>query len=113
MKKSHLIDIIKEVLSEEGNVTGAVGPIATPYAFSKKGAGKNAATKQGERLGFKTVEKKKRPYNTKMFTYLDEMQTTTPHAFVAETQMENSDAVKHTEKLGYKKVKKLDKKKIT
>ena len=72
MKKSHLVDIIKEVLSEEGSMTGAVGPIATPYAFSKKGAGKNAATKQGERLGFKTVEKKKRPYNTKMFTYLDE-----------------------------------------
>ena len=72
MKKSHLVDIIKEVLSEEGSMTGAVVPIATPYAFSKKGAGKNAATKQGERLGFKTVEKKKRPYNTKMFTYLDE-----------------------------------------
>jgi len=72
MKKSHLIEIIKEVLSEEGSMTGAVGPIATPYAFSKKGAGKNAATKQGERLGFKTVEKKKRPYSTKTITYLDE-----------------------------------------
>ena len=111
MKKSHLVNIIKEVLSEEGSVTGGVGPIATPFAFSKKGAGKNAATKQGERLGFKTVKRPKRPSNTKMFDYLDEMQTTTPHAFVAETQMENSDAVKHTEKLGYSKVKKSDKKK--
>jgi len=72
MKKSHLIDIIKEVLSEEGSMTGAVGGYLTPKAFAKKGQGKNAATKQGERLGFKTVEKKKRPYNTKMFTYLDE-----------------------------------------
>tara|TARA_R110000868_G_scaffold141607_2_gene358223 strand:+ start:1782 stop:2120 length:339 start_codon:yes stop_codon:yes gene_type:complete len=112
MKKSHLVDIIKEVLSEEGSMTGAVGPIATPFAFSKKGAGKNAATKASEKmLGMKTVKRPKRPSNTKMFDYLDEMQTTTPHAFVAETQMENSDAVKHTEKLGYSKVKKSDKKK--
>ena len=87
MKKSHLIDIIKEVLSEEGNVTGAVGPIATPYAFSKKGAGKNAATKQGERLGFKTVKLKKRPYDTEMARYLHEEDagnTEAPYAFTTE-----------------------------
>jgi hypothetical protein len=72
MKKSRLLEIIKEVMSEEGNVTGAVGGYLTPKAFAKKGQGKNAATKQGERLGFTTVEKKKRRYSTKMFTYLDE-----------------------------------------
>ena len=72
MKKSRLLEIIKEVMSEEGNVTGAVGGYSTPKAFAKKGQGKNAATKQGERLGFTTVEKKQRPYSTKMFTYLDE-----------------------------------------
>lgn len=72
MKKSHLIEIIKEVLSEEGNVTGAVGPIATPYAFTKKGAGKSPAIKTGEKLGYITVKTPKRPYNTKGFTYLDE-----------------------------------------
>ncbi len=72
MKRSKLLEIIKEVLSEEGNVSGAVGGYSTPKAFAKKGQGKNAATKQGERLVFTTVEKKKRPYSTKMFTYLDE-----------------------------------------
>jgi hypothetical protein len=76
MKKSRLLEIIREVLSEQeggmGNVTGAVGAYQTPKAFAKKGQGKNAATKQGERLGFTTVEKKQRPYSTKMFTYLDE-----------------------------------------
>jgi len=72
MKRSRLLEIIKEVMSEEGNVTGAVGGYLTPKAFTKKGQGKNAATKQGERLGFTTVEKKNRPYSTKMFTYLDE-----------------------------------------
>lgn len=72
MKRSRLLEIIKEVMSEEGNVTGAVGGYSTPNAFAKKGQGKNAATKQGERLGFTTVERPKRPSNTKMFTYLDE-----------------------------------------
>ena len=72
MKRSQLQQIIREVLEEEGNVTGAVGGYLTPKAFAKKGQGKNAATKQGERLGLKTVERPKRPSNTKMFTYLDE-----------------------------------------
>jgi hypothetical protein len=71
MKRSQIVEAVREVL-EEMSMTGAVGGYLTPKAFAKKGQGKNAATKQGERLGFKTVEKKKRPYNTKMFTYLDE-----------------------------------------
>jgi len=71
MKRSQIVKAVREVL-EEMSMSGDAGGYSTPFAFSKKGAGKNAATKQGERLGFKTVEKKKRPYNTKMFTYLDE-----------------------------------------
>ena len=108
MKRSRLVEIIKEILSEEGNVTGAVGPIATPFAFSKKGAGKNAATKQGERLGLKVVKRPKHPSHTKMFDFLNERGAghyATPHAFVTETEMEDSQAVKHTEEMGYVKVK--------
>lgn len=71
MKRSQIVKAVREVLGEM-SMSGDAGGYSTPFAFSKKGAGKNAATKQGERLGFKTVEKKKRPYNTKMFTYLDE-----------------------------------------
>jgi hypothetical protein len=71
MKKSRLTELIREVLREDGNVTANVSPTATPNMFAKPGQGKNAATKQGERLGFTTVERPKRPSNTKMFTYLD------------------------------------------
>jgi len=71
MKHSRLRKIIKEVL-DEMNTTGAVGGYLTPKAFAKKGQGKNIATKTGEKLGFKTVERPKRPSHTKMFDYLDE-----------------------------------------
>lgn len=71
MKKSQVTAVIKEVL-DEMNVTGAVGGYSTPNAFSKKGQGKNAATKTAEKLGYKTVQRPKRPSNTKMFDYLDE-----------------------------------------
>jgi hypothetical protein len=71
MKKSQLKQMIKEVL-DEMSTTGGVGGYLTPKAFAKKGQGKNVATKTGEKLGFKTVERPKRPSNTKMFTYLDE-----------------------------------------
>lgn len=71
MKKSQVTKVIKEVL-DEMNVTGAVGGYSTPNAFSKKGQGKNAATKAAERLGYKTVQRPKRPSNSKMFDYLDE-----------------------------------------
>lgn len=112
MKKSELIQKIKEVLAEMSTTgTGAsFSPgqgeqYATPYAFSKKGAGKNAATKQGERLGLKVVKRPKHPSHTKMFDYLDEMNYGIPQVFVSETQMEDSDAVKKTEEMGYTKVK--------
>jgi hypothetical protein len=54
------------------NTTGAVGGYLTKNAFSKKGQGKNIATKTAEKLGYKTVERPKRPSHTKMFDYLDE-----------------------------------------
>jgi hypothetical protein len=116
MKRSKLLEIIKEVLSEDGavgNVTGAMdggmGSPKTPRAFAKPGQGENSATKIMKKDGFKTVARPKRPSNTKMFDYLDEMHFGTPHAFVTEAEMENSDAVKHTEEMGYKKVSKTNK----
>lgn len=76
MKISQLRGVIKEVLHElnEISATGTGAQYATPYAFSKKGK-KNNATKYAEKLGYKTVKTKKRPYNTKMFDYLDENTT--------------------------------------
>ena len=84
MKVSELRIIVKEVLEElhEISATGTGASFTpgvgaqydTPYAF-KKGRGKNSATKYLEKLGFKAVKKKKRPYNTKMFDYLDEDST--------------------------------------
>jgi hypothetical protein len=70
MKKSVIRKAIKEVIEELSTTAGVAG-YQTPYAFSK-GNKKNRATKGAEKLGFKTVKKKKRPYNTKMFDYLDE-----------------------------------------
>ena len=84
MTVKELKKLIKEVLLEinEISVTGTgasftpgVGAqYAIPYAFTK-GKAKNRATKYLEKLGFKTVKMKKRPYNTKMFDYLDEDST--------------------------------------
>ena len=108
MKRSELVKIVKEILSEEGSTTAGVGGYSTPFAFSKKGQGKNAATKQGERLGYKTVKRPNHPSHTKMFDFLNERGAgpySTPHAFVSEIEMEDSQAVKKTEELGYIKVK--------
>lgn len=85
MKVSQLRELIKEVLQELNEISatnvggasfspGAGAQYATPHAFSKKGK-KNNATKYAEKLGYKTVKTKKRPYNTKMFDYLDENDT--------------------------------------
>ena len=70
MKKSALRKAVREVIEELSTTAGVAGYM-TPYAFSK-GNKKNRATKQAEKLGYKTVKQKKRPYNTKMFDYLDE-----------------------------------------
>ena len=70
MKRSIIINAIREVLEEMSTTAGAPG-YQTPFAFNK-GNSKDRATKQAEKLGYKTVKQKKRPYNTKMFDYLDE-----------------------------------------
>ena len=70
MKRSTIRKAVKEVIKELSTTAGVAGYM-TPFAFSK-GNKKNRATKQAEKLGFKTVKQKKRPYNTKMFDYLDE-----------------------------------------
>lgn len=70
MKRSALIKAVREVIEELSTTAGVAG-YQTPFAFSK-GNKKNRATKQAEKLGYKTVKQKKRPYNTKMFDYLDE-----------------------------------------
>ena len=84
MKISQLRELVKEILQELNELsatgTGATftpgvgAQYATPYAFGKKGK-KNRATKYGEKLGYKTVKQKKRPYNTKLYDYLDENTT--------------------------------------
>jgi|TARA_R100000951_G_scaffold104674_1_gene97983 hypothetical protein len=70
MKRSVIVKAIKEVIEELSSTSGVAG-YQTPFAFSK-GNKKNRATKQAEKLGYKTVKTKKRPHNTKMFDYLDE-----------------------------------------
>ena len=84
MRISQLRELIREVLQEMNEISatgtgasftpGVGAQYATPYAFSKKGK-KNRATKYGEKLGYITVKQKKRPYNTKMYDYLDENTT--------------------------------------
>jgi len=79
MKKSELVNLVREVLQEleEANVTGGSATFtpgtgaqyATPNAFSKSKKA-NRATKLLKKLGYKKVERPKRPSNTKMFDYL-------------------------------------------
>lgn len=71
MKISELRQIVRGVLDEISTSAGA-GAYSTPFAFAKKGQGKNIATKTAEKLGYKTVERPKRPSHTKMFDYLEE-----------------------------------------
>jgi len=70
MKRSALRKAVREVIEEMSTTAGVAG-YQTPFAFSK-GNKKNRATKKMEKLGYKVVKQKKRPYNTKMFDYLDE-----------------------------------------
>lgn len=84
MKVSQLRELVKEVMHELNEMSttgtgasftpGTGAQYATPNAFSK-GRGKNNATKYAEKFGYKVVKQKKRPYNTKMFDYLDENTT--------------------------------------
>jgi len=84
MKITQLRELVKEVMHELNEMSttgtgasftpGSGAQYATPNAFSKKGK-KNNATKYAEKLGYNVVKTKKRPYNTKMFDYLDENTT--------------------------------------
>lgn len=76
MKRSQLISLVKEVLEEISTTgTGASftpgtgAQYATPYAFSKDGRD-NRAVKFLKKLGYKKVQRPKRPSHTKMFDYL-------------------------------------------
>lgn len=117
MKHSQLRTIIREVL-DEMSVSGMVGGYSTPFAFSKKGQGKNIATKAAEKLGMKTVGRPKRPSHTKLFDYLEEHGAghyVTPNAFTSEAEMYTQPAVKYSEDIGMTivdKPKKLSKKKL-
>ena len=71
MNREAIIELVREIIGEM-NLTGAVGGYMTPKAFSKKGQGKNLATKTAEKLGYTTIKRPKRPSHTKMFDYLDE-----------------------------------------
>ena len=57
--KEYIKQLTREVLDEESG-TGAIGvgagPIMTPFAFAKKGQGKNAATKYAEKEGWKVTK---------------------------------------------------------
>jgi hypothetical protein len=115
MKRSQVVEIIREVLSEMSTTgtgasftPGSGEQYATSYAFSK-GTGKNKATKTAEKLGYKTVERPKRPSDTKMLTYLREEGASAyeaPYAFTTEEGLYTHSATKASEKLGMEVVNK-------
>ncbi len=71
MKKSEFIDLLKELITNElneMNVTGAIAPITTHFAFSK-GKKDNRAVKTMKSFGYSKVERPKRPSSTKLVDY--------------------------------------------
>ena len=71
MKKSEFVEVLKELIQQElneMNVTGAIGPITTPFAFSK-GKKDNKAVKTMKGFGYTKAERPKRPSHTKMFDF--------------------------------------------
>lgn len=71
MKKSEFIEVLKELIQQElneMNVTGAIAPIAIPFAFSK-GKKDNRAVKTMKGFGYTKAERPKRPSHTKMFDF--------------------------------------------
>jgi hypothetical protein len=71
MKKSEFVEVLKELIQQElseMNVTGAIGPITTPFAFSK-GKKDNRAVKTMKGFGYTKAERPKRPSHTKMFDF--------------------------------------------
>lgn len=79
MKRSELVQLVREVLQEldEANVTGGGATFtpgtgaqyATPFAFSKGKKRKNRATQTLKKQGYKKVDRPKRPSNTKLFDF--------------------------------------------
>ena len=86
MKKSKIVEIIKEVLGEMSVTGGGVGAApaggaatftpgqgeqyATPLAFSKKKA-KKGVTKEVVNSGYKEVQRPKHPSHTDMWDFRD------------------------------------------
>ena len=71
MKKSEFIEVLKELIQQElneVNVTGAIAPIATPFAFTK-GKKDNRAVKTMKGFGYTKAERPKRPSSTKLVDY--------------------------------------------
>jgi hypothetical protein len=71
MKKSEFIDLLKELITNELNeinVTGAIAPTQTPFAFSKDKKD-NRAVKTMKGFGYSKVERPKRPSSTKLVDY--------------------------------------------
>jgi len=76
VKKSKLREIVKEVL-DEISATGTGGSFspgtgaqyATPFAFSKSNRD-NRAVKFLKKIGYKKVNRPKRPSSTKLIDYL-------------------------------------------
>jgi hypothetical protein len=71
MTKQEFVELLRElVLAElnEVNVTGAVAPTQTPFAFSK-GKKDNRATKTMKSFGYTKTERPKRPSSTKLVDY--------------------------------------------
>lgn len=72
--KELMTDVVTELSATGGSAgfSGGTGMnYATPKAFSKR-KGQNRATKLLTKLGYKKVERPKRPSNTKLVDYLEE-----------------------------------------
>lgn len=71
MKKHKFTELLRELILDqlrEVNVTGAIGPIQTPFAFSK-GKKDNRAVTAMKSFGYTKAERPKRPSNTKLFDF--------------------------------------------
>lgn len=71
MKKHKFTELLRELILDqlrEVNVTGAVGPIQTLFAFSK-GKKDNRAVSAMKSFGYTKAERPKRPSNTKLFDF--------------------------------------------
>lgn len=71
MKKHKFTELLRELILDqlrEVNVTGAVGPTQTPFAFSK-GKKDSRAVSAMKSFGYTKAERPKRPSNTKLFDF--------------------------------------------